>query len=104
MDEILVEEYRGQILECIYRGHICGVSGKGINYQIGDEDFLTFFRSSAKPIQAIPVVVRELKKKYNLTEEELTMLTASHRAEEFHVKALEGIMKKVNVKEQVSIG
>lgn len=101
MDEILVEEYRGNILECVHRGHICGVSDDGkVKYCIGDTDFTTYFRSSAKPIQAIPIVKRGLDKKYNFTDKETTVLAGSHRAEPFHVQAIESIMDKVGIGEE----
>lgn len=101
MDEILVEEYRGDLLECIHRGYICCVDECGqVIYSIGDPDFVTYMRSSAKPIQAIPLIKRGLDKKYNLSNKEITVMTGSHRAEPFHVKALESIMEKVNVEEE----
>jgi len=57
MDEVLVEEYRGEVLECVHRGHICGVSyDSNVKYSVGDEGFLAYLRSSAKPIQAIPLI------------------------------------------------
>lgn len=101
MDEILVEEYRGDILECIHRGHICGVGDDGeVKYSIGDPEFLTYLRSSAKPIQAIPIVKRGIDRKYDFTDKEITVLTGSHRAQTFHVKAIESIMKKVGIDEE----
>lgn len=101
MDEILVEEYRGGILECEHRGHICIISTSGnVKYYAGDANFVTFLRSSAKPIQAIPLVKRGIEEKFDLTEKETTIFTASHRAEDFHVEALESIMKKVGVDEE----
>lgn len=100
MEEILVEEYRGGILECIHTGHICGVSDDGnVKYEVGDVDFVAFLRSSAKPIQAIPVLKRGLDKKYNITEKETTIFAASHRAQSWHVEALESIMSKVGISE-----
>lgn len=101
MDEILVEEYRGEILECIHRGHICCVGEEGeVKYSIGDPEFIAYLRSSAKPIQAIPIVKRGLDKKYNFTNKEITVLAGSHRAESFHVEAIEGIMDKVGIGEE----
>jgi L-asparaginase II len=101
MDEILVEEYRGDLLECVHRGYICCVNEYGeIVYSVGDPEFVTYMRSSAKPIQAIPLIKRGLEKKYNLSDKEITVMTGSHRAEHFHVKALESIMEKVKVKEE----
>jgi L-asparaginase II len=103
MDEILVEEYRAEILECIHRGHICGVSDNGVKYAVGDMNFLAFFRSSAKPIQAIPIVREGLHKKYDFTDKELAVMTASHRAEPFHVEVLESIIKKIKIDEEALI-
>lgn len=100
MDEILVEEYRGNLLECVHRGYICitGEDGQVI-HSVGDPDFVTYMRSSAKPIQVLPILEAELDKKYNLTDKEITVMAASHRAEQWHVKALEGIMEKTGIKE-----
>ncbi len=101
MGDILVEEYRGDILECVHRGHICCVNEYGqVIYSIGDPNFVTYMRSSAKTIQVIPLIKRGLEKKYNLSNKEVTVMTGSHRAEPFHVNALESIMKKVKVEEE----
>lgn len=100
MDEILIEEYRGELLECVHRGYICCVNEDGqVVYSIGDPGFVTFMRSSAKPIQAIPLIKRGIDTKYNLSNKEITVMTGSHRAEPFHVTALESIMDKVKIDE-----
>lgn len=100
MEEILVKEYRGDIVECIHRGYICIVGDDGkVKCSIGDDNFVTYMRSSAKPIQAIPLIKRNIAEKYKLNDKELTVMTGSHRAEPFHVEALEGIMKKVGIEE-----
>jgi len=104
MDEVLVEEYRGEVLECIHRGHICGVGyDSNVKYSVGDENFLAYLRSSAKPIQAIPLIKYGLDKKYDLTDKEITVITGSHRAEAFHVEAVEGILNKIGVDEEALI-
>jgi len=100
MDEILIEEYRGELLECVHRGYICCVNEDGqVVYSIGDPGFVTFMRSSAKPIQAIPLIKRGIDTKYNLSNKEITVMTGSHRAEPFHVTALESIIDKVKIDE-----
>ncbi|WP_346899690.1 asparaginase [Clostridium sp. UBA7503] len=101
MDEILVEEYRGELLECVHRGYVCCVNEDGrVIYSIGDPEFVTYMRSSAKPIQAIPLIKRGIDIKYNLSDKEITVMTGSHRAESFHVTALESIMDKVQITEE----
>lgn len=103
-NEVLVEEYRGDILECVHTGHICGMSVDGnIKYSVGDPDFVAYLRSSAKPIQAIPIVKRGIDAAYGFTDKEITILTGSHRAERFHVDAIEGIMKKIDIDEEALV-
>lgn len=101
MDEILVEEYRGNLLECVHRGYICitGEDGEVI-YSIGDPNFITYMRSSAKPIQVLPLLVRNLDSKFNLSDKEITVMAASHRAQPWHIKAIEGIMSKTGIGEE----
>lgn len=100
MDEILVEEYRGNLLECVHRGYIC-ITGEGgqVIHSVGDSDFITYMRSSAKPIQVLPLLEAGLEEKYGFTDKEITVMAASHRAEQWHVEAIEGIMEKTGIKE-----
>lgn len=101
MGDILVEEYRGNLLECVHRGYICVVGEGGqVIYSVGDPDFVTYMRSSAKPIQVLPLIERGLEEKFGFNDKELTVMAASHRAEPWHVKALEGIMVKAGIKEE----
>jgi L-asparaginase II len=100
MDEILVEEFRGQTLECVHRGHICGVSASGeVKYAVGDTDSLTFLRSSGKPVQAIPVIKNGIAAKFGFTDKETAIMIGSHRAEPFHVEALESMLQKIGIRE-----
>lgn len=101
MDELLIEEYRGQVLENVHRGHICGVSSQGlIEYYAGDVDHMSYFRSSAKPIQVLPLLVHGFDMKFNLTDREIAVMAGSHRGEDFHIRAIESIMKKIGVTEE----
>jgi L-asparaginase II len=100
MTDILIEEYRDSILENIHRGCICGISERGeVRYAIGDIERLTFLRSSAKPIQVLPAIIRGLQEKFELTDKEQTMMAASHRGEPFHIEALESLSRKIGLSE-----
>jgi L-asparaginase II len=100
MTDVLIEEYRDSVLENVHRGRICGVNERGeVKYAIGDIERLTFLRSSAKPIQALPAIIRGLQEKYGLTDKEQTLLAASHRGETFHIEALESLSRKIGLSE-----
>ena len=99
--KVLVEEYRGEILENIHMGMICGINAEGdVIYSVGDENRMTFLRSAAKPFQAIPVVQNGVVAKFGLTSKEAALFTASQRGEEYHIEALESILHKIGIPEE----
>ncbi|CAM3946526.1 asparaginase [Paenibacillus alkaliterrae] len=101
MEVRLVEEYRGEMLENVHSGHICIVNdNRSVVYRAGNPNHVTYLRSSGKPFQAIPFFVNGTDRHYPFNEKELTILTASHRAEPFHVEALESIIAKTGLQEQ----
>lgn len=55
MSEVLTKIYRGNLIENIYRGNIAIVNTRGkITFSVGDSEKITYWRSTAKPIQALP--------------------------------------------------
>lgn len=100
MGDVLVKDYRGNVLENVHPGHICIIDYNGkIKYDVGDNQHITYMRSSAKPLQAIPVIKYGFDKKYGYTDKETTILAASHWGEPFHIAAIESIIAKLNITE-----
>ena len=89
--EVLFEEYRGDVLE------------KGIAASAGSTDWTSFYRSASKPIQALPILIRGLDRKYGLTAEETAIFSGSHWGDREHVRALESIMDKTGLTEEQMI-
>lgn len=100
MSEVLVEVTRGALSECLHRGDVAVVdkSGRLIAYA-GDAYKVTYMRSSAKPIQAMEVILSGAAEKYNFTDKEIAIMCASHYGEPFHIKTIEGILKKIGCTE-----
>lgn len=98
MSEILVKEYRGNIVENIHRGSIAVVSSTGdtIAY-LGDIEKQTFLRSASKPIQVLPTLLAGLHRRFNLTEEEVAMFNSSHWGSNHHIYVLEEISRKTEI-------
>jgi len=102
--EPLVYEYRGKLLDLIYNGYLTIVDENSrVIYSAGNPNTVAFYRSSSKPIQALPVIKYGLDKKYGLTDEETVIFAGSHVGEPFHVAALESIMKKAGLTEDMLI-
>ena len=101
--ETLFHEYREEVLENIHQGMVCVVDENGIVASVGDTDWTCYYRSCSKLIQSLPVIERQLDKKYGLTEEETAIFSGSHKADADHIRVLESIMEKTGLKEEQMI-
>lgn len=101
---VIVEDYRGGHLENTHQGIICIVNEqKEVIYEKGNIEDIVYYRSAMKPIQAIPVFLTKIVEKYNLTKEEAALFTASQRGETYHQKALQSLMDKLGLQEELLV-
>ncbi len=100
MSDILLKIYRGNLVENIYCGDIVIVDKKGNPiFSVGDSEKITYWRSSAKPIQAMPVIYSGAADKYKLTDKEIAIMASSHSGEEKHIKLIYSILDKIGLDE-----
>ena len=98
--EILVEVIRGETVESIHRGHLIVVDGAGETlFSLGDPEFVTFFRSSAKPFQALPFLTSGAADRFSFTEKEIALACGSHSGEAYHVAAAQKMLEKIGLSE-----
>ena len=76
MEPIVVEVTRGEVVEARHIVHAVAVRNGRVELSAGDASLVTYLRSSAKPIQALPVV----RARPDLDEEEIALACASHLA------------------------
>lgn len=96
MSEILVQYTRAGKVESMHRGDIVAVNTKGkIIDCIGDAHKKMFWRSAAKPFQALPFVAKGGVEQYGITQEELALLVSSHSGESIHVDLVNHILNKI---------
>lgn len=83
--EQLCEIWRGDFLESVHRGHavVCGEGGE-ILEAWGDPDKIVLPRSSAKMVQALPLLESGAADKAGLTTEQLALACASHNGAAIH--------------------
>ncbi len=101
MSTELVHVIRGNIVESIHRGDIAVVNAEGdLLYKVGDpQNKITFIRSSAKPIQALPVVGSGAVDRFQISENEMAIFCASHSGEEEHTSTVRSILNKIGLDE-----
>ena len=82
----LVETVRGATRENLHFGAIAVVDAEGhVRAQAGDPHWMTFTRSTLKPLQALPFVQAGGVQHFGLTPSNLALLCASHSGEPMHV-------------------
>src|SRR5712671_4181266 len=67
-----VEQVRGGVVEAVHEVHVAVVNATGgLVARTGDAELVTFWRSAAKPFQALPLVADGAADRFGLTSEEL---------------------------------
>ncbi|HEY0823977.1 MAG TPA: asparaginase [Ramlibacter sp.] len=94
----LVETLRGGTRECVHFGALAVSDAAGrVRAQAGDAHWVTFTRSTLKPLQALPFVQGGGMQHFGLTPANLALLCASHSGEPMHVQQVEQILGKAGV-------
>ena len=94
----LVETTRGGTLECVHFGALAVADAQGrVLAGAGDPHWLTFTRSTLKPLQALPFVEGGGVRRFGLTPANLALLCASHSGEAMHVQQVEDLLGKAGV-------
>lgn len=95
-----VELRRGDQTETVHRVHVAVVDAAGVVVaRAGDPGFTTFWRSAAKPFQALPLVVDGAADRFDLTEIELALTCASHSSEPGQVELVRAFLDKIGCSE-----
>ncbi len=93
-----IEVIRGAILESRHRVHAAVVDSEGqLRASVGDPDFVTYFRSAAKPFQAAPLVRDGVMDRFGITIEELALCCGSHAGEPRHLELALSMLEKIGV-------
>ena len=91
---------RGGFLESAHRVHCAVVDLQGrLVLGAGEPDLAVFFRSSAKPFQAMPLV-RSRADALHLSDEEIAVIVASHTAAPRHVAVVRSLQHRLGLQEE----
>ena len=98
--QIMCEIWRGSYLESVHTGMavICDKEGE-ISHQWGDPNALILPRSSAKMMQAIPLIISGAEQKFSIGDDLLALACASHNAAEIHLSRVVGWLSHLGFSE-----
>jgi L-asparaginase II len=88
MDPLSVTVRRGPLVEAVHRVHAVVVEDGKVIESAGDPSLVTFYRSSSKPLQALPLA----RERDDVTDAELAIACASHRAEPPQLEAARSLL------------
>jgi len=96
-----VDQRRGTIVESRHRVHIAVVDAdQRLVARAGDPDLVTFWRSAAKPFQAMPLVADGVADRFALTREMLAIACASHSSEPAQVQLVRDFLAQIGCSER----
>ena len=100
MTAFRIEATRGDIVESVHlvSAAVTDPSGRLIA-SAGDPDLLTYWRSAAKPFQALPLVEDGGADAFGLDSEELALTCASHSSEPRHLQVASRLLQKTGSRE-----
>ena len=96
MSAALVELIRSGLVDEIHRGDLAVVSADGeLRFAVGDPlHKVAFWRSSAKPFQAMPLIASGAAERLGLASEDIALSAASHGGEPVHVDRVASLLER----------
>lgn len=89
MEPISVAARRGEVVESVHRVHAVAVRDGEIVEAAGDPELVTFMRSAAKPLQAVPLG----QARDDLKPRHLAIASASHLADQAQLDAVRSLLE-----------
>ena len=98
----VVEVLRGGLVEARHSLRVAVMDHTGaVVASVGDIEELTYYRSAAKPLQALPLVEEGVVDRFDLSQAELALCCGSHESGAEHVAAARSILHKAEIDESL---
>jgi L-asparaginase II len=96
----IVRVERGGVVEATHRGHLVAADQEGkVLASRGDPGHQTYYRSCAKPFQALSSLRSGIVSRFGLTAEHVAIMCASHAGEPRHVELVRALLRLAEVPE-----
>jgi L-asparaginase II len=96
-----IEMTRGSLVESAHRVTVAVVAASGrLLAAAGDPDTLTWWRSAAKPFQALPLLQDGAAERFEFSDEELALACASHSSEPRHLEVISRLLSRLGLNDQ----
>ncbi|MDZ4839371.1 MAG: asparaginase [Bacteroidota bacterium] len=98
VNPILVNKFRGEVLESYHRGIVCLINTEGnVVFSRGDIEQVCYPRSALKLFQVIPLLESGVAEHFDFTLEEIAIMCGSHNGESEHRRVVNQILAKIGL-------
>jgi L-asparaginase II len=102
VSEVLAEVTRGDLVESVHHGVVVAADADGnVVAAAGDAEMLAFFRSAAKPFQAVPLVESGAADRFDFTPADMALCCSSHDGMRWQQDAVARMLAKAGVGPEV---
>jgi L-asparaginase II len=102
MPELRIEATRGNLVESVHRVSVAVMNADGrLVAASGDPSRVAYWRSAAKPFQAMPLITDGAADALSITPEELALACASHSGEARHLAVAAGLLRRIGATEDM---
>jgi len=95
----LVHVHRGDLVESVHRGTFVVLEGETTLLSAGIPELVTYYRSTAKPLQALAVVTSGAADRFGFDDEALAIAAGSHNASPRHLAVVADMLAKLGLDE-----
>jgi L-asparaginase II len=95
----LLHVHRGGLIESIHRGTVVVMEGDEVVFSAGDPGLVTYYRSTAKLFQALPLVTSGAVERFGLEPRALALAAGSHSAAPEHLAVAREMLRKAGLSE-----
>ncbi len=93
-----MRQIRNGVVEAVHRGDVAEADASGrLRHALGDTDRLVNLRSAVKPFGLVALLRAGGQKEFDLTGEELAIMTSSHSGEDLHVRTLMALYRRAGI-------
>ncbi len=97
-EQIIIHCNRGQLSESVHLGHAVVTDSLGkIIAHSGNPHYLTYARSTVKPLQVVSLLEAGANHRYDLTPSEIATVCASHNGEQEHIACVSSVLDKIGM-------
>ena len=99
MSEIAIELWRQERMESRVSADVAVVDSLGhMRYWFGNPERATFWRSSAKPFQGMPIIESGAAERFHFGSREVAITCASHGGEPMHVELVQDLLNRIEAR------